>query len=152
VTAPALARRVAALARGLPALLRVLRRHGRDGLRVALWTARAWHRVRRQLARGGMDAVRPPAPPRTSARDRYLVLGVLHRVGASCLERSLVLQRWYAGHRTSRTLVIGVSAPSTGFRAHAWLDGEPDPHRHGLVEVLHRPPPPEWLAGTGHEA
>ncbi|MBF9130419.1 nucleotidyltransferase family protein [Plantactinospora sp. S1510] len=148
---PTLARRLPTLARGLPALLRVVRRHGQDGLRVTLWTGRAWYRVRRQLIRGGMGAVRPPAPPRTSTRDRRLVLGVLNRLGANCLERSFVLQRWYAGHRTSRTLVIGVSAPSAGFRAHAWLDGDPDPHRYGLVEVLHRPPPPEWLDGPGQE-
>ncbi|AVT33546.1 hypothetical protein C6361_33480 [Plantactinospora sp. BC1] len=137
--------------RAVSALLRLARRRGLGGLRTALWTVRAWRRVRRQLRRAGMDGVRLPAPPPTADVDRTVVSGVLHRLGASCLERALVRQRWYAARRTPRTLVIGVTAPSSGFRAHAWLDGEPDRHRHGLVEVLHRPPPPEWLPADDGE-
>ena len=34
----------------------------------------------------------------------------------SCLERSLVLQRWLAARGDPRDVVIGVRAPSTGFR------------------------------------
>jgi Coenzyme PQQ synthesis protein D (PqqD) len=36
------------------------------------------------------------------------------------------LQRWYASHGAIRDVVIGVSAPTDDFEAHAWLDGDPD--------------------------
>ncbi|MBQ1074978.1 lasso peptide biosynthesis B2 protein [Micromonospora sp. C31] len=121
------------------------RRHGLRGVRIAVWTVRARRRVRRQLVRGGMDAVRPPVPPAGGTTDRTVVLRALHRVGANCLERSLVLQRWDARQRTSRTLVIGVTAPSGGFHAHAWLDGDADPHRAEMTELLRRDPPAGWL-------
>ncbi|WP_229401322.1 lasso peptide biosynthesis B2 protein [Micromonospora okii] len=127
------------------ALLLLLRRHGPRGLRVAAWAVRARRRVRRQLAHGGLDAVRPPAPPPGADTDRDVVLRTLRHAGANCLERSLVLQRWDAGRRVPRTLVIGVTAPSAGFHAHAWLDGDPDPHRDGMTELLRRPPPDGWL-------
>jgi hypothetical protein len=37
-----------------------------------------------------------------------------------------VLQAWDAAHGRSRDLVIGITGPD-GFRAHAWLDGDPTP-------------------------
>jgi type IV secretory pathway TrbD component len=126
-------------------MIRTMRRLGPGGLRTAIWAAWTCHRVHRQLARGGMDEVRLSAPPPLSGHDREVVLAVMRRVGATCLERSLVLQRWYAAQRTSRVLIIGVTAPRLGFRAHAWLDGETDAPHHEMVEILRRPPPAEWL-------
>jgi hypothetical protein len=38
------------------------------------------------------------------------------------LVTSLVLQRWYADHGEPFDVVVGVTAPSAGFKAHAWLD------------------------------
>ncbi|MFE0589814.1 lasso peptide biosynthesis B2 protein [Micromonospora echinospora] len=127
------------------AVLRVLRRRGVPGLRSALWTARSVRRVRRQVASAGLAAVRLAPPPVTGA-DRALVCATLRRTGANCLERSLVLQRWHAARGEARTLVIGVTAPSAGFHAHAWLHGDPDDRHDGMVELLRRPPPPEWLS------
>ncbi|MFI0793942.1 lasso peptide biosynthesis protein [Micromonospora rubida] len=129
--------------RALRALARVVRRHGPLGLAVVAWTLLACRRVRRQLARGGLDAVRLPAPP--PGGTDTLVRRVLGRGGGNCLESALVRQRWFAQRRVARTVVIGVSAPSAGFHAHAWLDGDPDPHRHELAEILRRPVPPSWL-------
>ncbi|MEU3455150.1 lasso peptide biosynthesis B2 protein [Micromonospora sp. NPDC006766] len=129
--------------RALRALIRVTRRHGPPGLALVAWTMLACRRVRRQLARGGLDAVRIPAPP--AGGTDALVRLALRRAGGNCLERSLVLQRWHARHRVDRTVVIGVSPPDAGFHAHAWLDGDPDPHRHDLLEILRRPTPPTWL-------
>ncbi|MFG1677280.1 lasso peptide biosynthesis B2 protein [Micromonospora sp. NPDC049282] len=129
-------------------LVGLWRRHGLRGFRVLVWTVRARRRVRRQLVQGGMDAVWPPAPPVGGASDRTVVVRALHRAGANCLERSLVLQRWDARQRTSRTLVIGVTAPSAGFHAHAWLDGDPDPHRAEMTELLRWEPPTNWLPAT----
>jgi hypothetical protein len=127
------------------ALGRTALRHGLPGLRMAAWTARCTYLVRRQLAEDGLAAVRIPAPPRSVGDDLALVRRVLRRVGANCLERALVLQRWYAGRRSARTLVIGVTAPSAGFHAHAWLDGDTDAGREAMVEILRRPAPQEWL-------
>ncbi|MEV6801758.1 lasso peptide biosynthesis protein [Micromonospora rifamycinica] len=129
------------------ALLRALRRGGLPAARTALWAGRAVRGVRRQLARHGMTDLRLPAPPCDAAAHRAVVLGVLRRTGATCLERSLVLQRWYGGHLVARTVVIGVTAPSTGFHAHAWLDGDTDAEREAMVEILRRPTPPAWLGG-----
>ncbi|QLQ39083.1 lasso peptide biosynthesis B2 protein [Micromonospora robiginosa] len=129
------------------ALVRLVRRDGLPGLGTAVWTARAVRLLRRQLPRRSLDAVRLPAPPAAAGGHRHVVLGVLRRTGANCIERSLVLQRWYGSQRVARTLVIGVTTPSEGFRAHAWLDGETDAERESMVELTRRPPPPEWLAG-----
>jgi hypothetical protein len=35
-----------------------------------------------------------------------------------------VLQRWLPRTVSARDVVIGVTAPTDGFAAHAWLDGE----------------------------
>lgn len=135
---------------GARVLRRAWRLAGRGdlaALRTAYWALRARQRVRRQLLVGGLDAVRLPDPPAGSTGlDRTPVVhAVLRTVGASCLERALVRQRWYAGRRVSRVLVVGVTAPSDGFHAHAWLDGDPDDAPDGMVELLRRPPPPAWL-------
>lgn len=129
--------------RALRTLARVTRRHGPLGLALVGWTLLACRRAHRQLARGGLDAVRLPAPP--PGGSDALVRLALRRAGGNCLESALVLQRWFARRRVARTVVIGVSAPAAGFHAHAWLDGDPDPHRHGLAEILRRPVPPSWL-------
>ncbi|WP_254909913.1 lasso peptide biosynthesis protein [Micromonospora sp. NBS 11-29] len=129
--------------RALRALARVTRRHGPLGLALVAWTLLACRRVRRQLARGGLDAIRLPAPP--PGGTDTLVRQALRGGGGNCLESALVRQRWFARRRVTRTVVIGVSAPGADFHAHAWLDGDPDPHRHGLAEILRRPVPPAWL-------
>jgi len=62
------------------------------------------------------------------------VLAVLKRLDPSCLERSLVLQRWLAAHGDYREIVIGVTG-ADAFRAHAWLDGEEGPGFHEIARV-----------------
>jgi len=66
---------------------------------------------------------------------------VLRRRGESCLVRAVVLQAWEAAHGRRRDLIVGVTDPA-GFRAHAWLEGDPlhadaglDPSRLGLGET-----------------
>lgn len=93
-------------------------------LAAAAWAFAALRSARRQLASGRLGDVRIPAPPRLPAAARRGVDAVLRRRGASCLERSLVQQRWLAAHGEPRAVVVGVSAPSE-FTAHAWLEGEP---------------------------
>ena len=130
--------------------IRLHRRGGWHGLLVALWCVRCCRRVRRQIPRGGIDRIRLPAPPPSAAGDRQIAGGVLRRMRATCLEGSLVLQRWHAGQQRSRTLVIGVTAPSAGFHAHAWLEGDADAVPE-MVVILRRPPQPRWLTGAGQE-
>jgi hypothetical protein len=54
------------------------------------------------------------------------VRGGLRRFGESCLVNAIVLQAWEAAHGRRRDLVVGITRPD-GFRAHAWLQGDPVP-------------------------
>ncbi len=109
-------------------------------LRAALWTFFALGRLRRHLRRGGLATARV-APPRTfSSGATRGVTGILRRRKATCLERALVLQRWYAVQGNPRNVIIGVKAPSEGFAAHAWLEGDPAETGAPFRE-LHRLPP-----------
>ncbi len=49
---------------------------------------------------------------------------MLRRSEHTCLEGSLVLQRWYSAQGFPRDVVVGVTAPQNGFSAHAWLEGD----------------------------
>lgn len=64
----------------------------------------------------------PPLLPDHALRG---VHAVLRRRDATCLERSLVLQKWFLRRGVARDVILGVTSPRTGFAAHAWLDGEP---------------------------
>lgn len=72
------------------------------------------------------------------------MLAVLRLRGATCLERSLVLQRFDAAAGRARVLIVGVTGPGDGFRAHAWLDGD----RQGdteLREIVRVAAPASWM-------
>lgn len=67
----------------------------------------------------------PPALPRSPAAGLTytpIVMALLRRSNSTCLVRSLVLQQWYADHGDEIDVIVGVTAPSGGFKAHAWLD------------------------------
>jgi hypothetical protein len=118
---------VAKLPRGIVALIAVARGGGTSPAAVmpaAWWALGAWIRCRVQLRRGGLGAVRLPAPPAERPGAEAGVRRVLAGVRASCLEAALVWQRWHAGHGRPRDVVIGVRGPSARFGAHAWLDGD----------------------------
>ncbi len=110
-------------------------------LQGAWWGLRAWLVCRAQLRRRGLSAVSLPQP----ACERPGALSGVHRALAhlpsSCLERSLIRQRWHAAQGRPRDVVIGVRGPAAEFGAHAWLDGDPpDP---GGFEELRRWPAPQ---------
>ncbi len=67
------------------------------------------------------------------------MVAVLARTRATCLVQSIVLQRWFADHGQPFDVVIGVTAPSDGFRAHAWLDRPGEAGTEDFAE-LHRLP------------
>jgi Transglutaminase-like superfamily len=95
-------------------------------LRAAWWARRALPRVRRQLSAGRLRDIEVRPAPRLPAEAQRGVDAVLRRLPSSCLERAIVLQRWHAAQGRSVDVIVGVTAPGD-FRAHAWLDYEPEP-------------------------
>lgn len=107
-------------------------------LRAALWTVLAARRTDRDLSAGGLDTIRVSPPPRLPDDAGRGVAAVLRRRTDTCLVRALVLQSWHLSQGRPRDLIIGVTVPSEGFRAHAWLDGDPPCHGEGFNEFLRR--------------
>jgi glycosyltransferase involved in cell wall biosynthesis len=105
----------------------------------ARWGLRAWWRCRRQLRRGGLQAVALSDPPADLPGAVNGVRRALDGVHASCLQRSLVLQHWESSHGNGRDVIIGVRGGTSKFGAHAWLDGEPQ--EPGVFTELKRWPP-----------
>ena len=116
-----------------------MRRLDARNLRAALWALRALKAARGDPTRNPARSPSLPRVPRLDAGARRGVEAVLQRRAATCLERATVLQAWYAEQGQRRDVVIGVTAPKTGFRAHAWLDGDPPCHAEGFHELLRRP-------------
>jgi hypothetical protein len=123
-------------------------------LRAAWWALRTARRTRRLLDRAGLDsALAPPPPPPLPPAAVRGVRAALRRIGETCLVNSIVLQAWEAAHGRRRDLVIG----TTGFHAHAWLDGDPvvpasEPDlevARTFSELLRRPAPQYGRAGSG---
>jgi Transglutaminase-like superfamily len=116
------------------------RRLNPHALRAAWWASRALSHVRRALVRSELDHISVAGPPELPADVGYAVDAVLRRRTASCLERSLVLQRWHAAHGRRLDVVIGVRAPVSDFAAHAWLEGEPPPRNMTFGELVRLSP------------
>ena len=108
-------------------------------LRATLWALRAVAAARRQLRRDGINRIELPDPPDVPESAVRGVQAVLRRQPATCLERALVLQRWYGAHGRPHDVVIGVAGSAESFEAHAWLEGE-DPGR-GYRELSRVPAP-----------
>jgi hypothetical protein len=108
-------------------------------MRAALWAAGAVLQARWTLRSRGICGATVRRPPRLPVGAVRGVHAVLRRSAATCLERSLVLQRWEQAQGRPRAVVIGVQAPGPGFAAHAWLDGAPDRLAPGFHELLRLP-------------
>jgi hypothetical protein len=118
----------------------IARRLNPRALRAAWWAHRSLRRTRRALAGGELDTIRLAPPPALPDSAEYAVHAVLRRRSASCLERSLVLQRWHAARGRPLDVVIGVQTPVSDFAAHAWLDGEIAPEDTQFGELLRLSP------------
>ncbi len=109
-------------------------------LRAAVWTVRAVRAAKRELGDGNdyraLDLPDPPPVPRAAERG---VGAVLRRTDATCLVRASVRQRWLIAHGDRRDLVIGVTPPADGFRAHAWLEGDPESRSGEFTELTRVP-------------
>jgi len=116
-------------------------------VRVVVWSWSQGRSLKRSLHKDGMDAITRIRPsPGVDGRHRLTVAGVMRLMGATCLVRSAMLQRWDADHGRDRPLVIGVSRDGdAGVLAHAWLEGE----RRGSFEELLRRRPPRVTGGPG---
>jgi Uncharacterised nucleotidyltransferase/Transglutaminase-like superfamily len=105
------------------------------------WTLRTWWRVHRWLARGpgegGACPVTVVPMRRGMAYSWWAAQLVLASCRATCLETAHVRQARAAAAGLAVDVVVGVTAPAGGFRAHAWLDGDRvDP---GFVELCRYP-------------
>lgn len=117
-----------------------MRRPGAQSLRAAWWTLRAISRARRHAGLTDLAEVPLPAPPPVGGGAIRGVQAVLRRRSPTCLVRALVLQRWYAGQGERRDLIVGVTSPAAGFRAHAWVEGDEADRGEGFVELFRRSP------------
>jgi len=113
-----------------------MRLTGVDALRASFWTVRALRATKRQLASVSVTEVRVPPPPDIGASSLQSVRRTLKRWPSTCLEQAFVLQRWLAAGGDARDVVIGVTAPGEMFGAHAWVDGEADPYRDSVHELM----------------
>jgi Transglutaminase-like superfamily len=92
--------------------------------RAAWWTLKVLKQVQGDLPVTKLTEVRVSPPPRLPARAITGVKGALLRRPHTCLMRAIILSAWYDGQGEHREIIIGVTRPSSGFRAHAWLEGE----------------------------
>ena len=92
-------------------------------LRAAFWALRARRIARRVVWAGDLtQPVELPPSPAVPADAVSAVAIVLRYTRATCLVSSLVMQHWLRDHGEMVDVVIGVTSPRDGFRAHAWLD------------------------------
>ncbi len=92
--------------------------------RTLLWSVRMVGRVRKQLPQRPFSEVVLSTPPALDVRSRSAMNAGLRLRRASCLERALLRQRFDAANGVQRTLIIAVTSPADGFRAHSWLEGD----------------------------
>jgi hypothetical protein len=65
---------------------------------------------------------------------------LLRRRQNQCLSNALIVQAWRADHGDAVDVVIGVTAPSAGFSAHAWLADAPEAAAAGHQPIYRLPP------------
>ncbi len=90
-------------------------------LGAAVWAVLALRRLRRQIASEGLEThvLAPPAALH-AASVRGIELALRAR-RATCLERSLVLQRWLLAQGRSHEVLVGVAGGADSIAAHAWI-------------------------------
>ena len=108
---------------------------------AAMWTVAAIRSARRQLRGGPVESVVLPPPPQQALGRHRVLLLVLRASRSTCLTSATVRQAWWAAHGRPRDLVVGVTAPKAGFKAHAWLEGDPESRSDEFVELLRRTAP-----------
>jgi hypothetical protein len=115
------------------------RRPTKAQIRSALWAARARFLVARRLRQQEITEVSVPEAPKLGLNATRGVNVALRLTGATCLQRSVVLQQWYADHGVARDVVIGVTSPRAGFKAHAWIEQPGKTIETGFTEITRLP-------------
>jgi hypothetical protein len=107
---------------------------------AAIWTVRCRIQCRRQLDRQDVRTIVLPSSSRIPARAARAVSRLLRRRQNQCLSNALIVQAWRADHGDEVDVVIGVTAPSAGFSAHAWLADAPEAAAIGHQPIYRLPP------------
>lgn len=103
---------------------------------VFAWLDRGLADVRATLQTEGIDArARLPDPPYAPRWLTVLVAARLSMQRATCLERSLIMQRWLMATGQPHDVLIGVRSPRETTIAHAWLDHEDARGHHILMRL-----------------
>lgn len=97
-------------------------RFGPSALRAAWWAWMAQRTIHKRLATDGIQSAVPAAPHLPPGATRA-VQSVLRRVGATPLERSLVLQAWLVACGERYDVIVGVDADES-VPTHGWLPFE----------------------------
>jgi Transglutaminase-like superfamily len=101
--------------------------------------------VRTSLRTEGIDArSRLSEPPYATPWLTSLVAARLAMQRATCLERSLIMQRWMMAIGRPHDVLIGVKSPRETTIAHAWLDHEDSRGHHILMRL-----PPDSAPRSG---
>ncbi len=95
------------------------------------WADTVLLKLRRELPATGLRTTVTPPPNPRPILSKPLKLWLSLR-GATCLERSLILQRWFLSLGRPHDVLIGVGSVTENLVAHAWLDNE-DPRGHAVV-------------------
>jgi Transglutaminase-like superfamily len=114
---------------------------------AALWTIRCRVQCRRQLDRQDVRSIVLPPSSGIPAGASRVVSRLLRRRQNQCLSNALIVQAWRADHGDEVDVVIGVTAPSAGFSAHAWLADAPEAAAAGH-QPIYRLPPHRQLSTT----
>lgn len=128
-------------ARAARGTFRILRRIGAPAWRrfrpaVFVWLDTGLLDVRTGLDREGIDArSRLPDPPYAASWLTSLIAARLTMQHATCLERSLIMQRWLLATGRPHDVLIGVKSPRETTIAHAWLDHEDSRGHHVLMRL-----------------
>jgi hypothetical protein len=109
---------------------------------VVAWLDRSLADVRESLQAEGIYYARArlPDPPYAARWLTLLVAARLAMQRATCLERSLIMQRWLMANGQPHDVLIGVRSPRETTIAHAWLDHEDSLSYHVLMRL-----PPEGV-------
>lgn len=103
---------------------------------VFAWADQELVAVRRGLDTEGINArLRVPDPPYAAPWLTGLVAARLAMLHATCLERSLIMQRWMLAIGRPHDVLIGVKSPRETTIAHAWLDHEDSRGHHVLMRL-----------------
>jgi hypothetical protein len=113
---------------------------------VFAWLDRGLVDVRASLRTEGIDHAcsRLPDPPYAARWLTLLVAARLSMQRATCLERSLIMQRWLMANGEPHDVLIGVRSPRETTIAHAWLDHEDARCHHVLMRL-----PPDGASRGG---